>query len=68
MGKRLLHGTLVYGATNFGLKGLDFGLVVLYTRFLAPAFRNSSAGGGDRSDRSRNFQHGAYSRDAASLF
>ena len=37
VGKRLLHGTLVYGATNFGLKGLNFGLVVLYTRFLAPA-------------------------------
>ena len=34
---RLLRGTLVYGATNFGLKGLNFGLVVLYTRFLTPA-------------------------------
>ena len=37
VGRRLLHGTLVYGATNFGLKGLNFGLVVLYTRFLTPA-------------------------------
>ena len=37
VGRRLLHGTLVYGATNFGLRGLNFGLVVLYTRFLTPA-------------------------------
>jgi O-antigen/teichoic acid export membrane protein len=37
VGRRLLHGTLVYGATNFGLKGINFGLVVLYTRFLTPA-------------------------------
>ena len=37
LGRRLLHGTLVYGATNFGLKGVNFGLVVLYTRFLTPA-------------------------------
>jgi O-antigen/teichoic acid export membrane protein len=37
VGRRLLHGTLVYGMTNFGLKGVNFGLVVLYTRFLAPA-------------------------------
>jgi len=36
VGRHLLHGTLVYGATNFGLKGLNFGLVVLYTRFLTP--------------------------------
>src|ERR1035437_9440700 len=37
LGRRLLHGTIVYGATNFGLKGVNFGLVVLYTRFLTPA-------------------------------
>src|SRR6266567_6632729 len=37
VGRGLLHGTLVYGATNFGLKGINFGLVVLYTRFLTPA-------------------------------
>ncbi len=37
VGRRLLHGTLIYGATNFGLKGVNFGLVVLYTRFLTPA-------------------------------
>lgn len=37
LGRRLLHGTLIYGATNFGLKGVNFGLVVLYTRFLTPA-------------------------------
>jgi O-antigen/teichoic acid export membrane protein len=37
VGRRLLRGTLVYGATNFGLKGLNFALVVLYTRFLAPS-------------------------------
>jgi O-antigen/teichoic acid export membrane protein len=37
VGRRLLHGTLVYGVTNFGLKGLNFGLVLLYTRFLTPA-------------------------------
>ena len=37
VGRRLLHGTLVYGATNFGLRGLNFGLVLLYTRFLTPA-------------------------------
>jgi len=37
LGRRLLHGTLIYGATNFGLRGVNFGLVVLYTRFLTPA-------------------------------
>jgi O-antigen/teichoic acid export membrane protein len=37
VGRQLLRGTLVYGATNFGLKGLNFGLVMLYTRFLTPA-------------------------------
>ena len=37
LGRRLLHGTLIYGVTNFGLKGVNFGLVVLYTRFLTPA-------------------------------
>jgi O-antigen/teichoic acid export membrane protein len=36
-GRRLLRGTLIYGATNFGLKGVNFGLVLLYTRFLTPA-------------------------------
>ena len=37
VGRRLLHGTLIYGVTNFGLKVVNFGLVVLYTRFLTPA-------------------------------
>jgi len=37
VGRRLLHGTLIYGSTNFGLKAVNFGLVVLYTRFLTPA-------------------------------
>jgi O-antigen/teichoic acid export membrane protein len=37
VGRQLLRGTLVYGATNFTLKGLNFGLVMLYTRFLTPA-------------------------------
>lgn len=37
VGRQLLHSTLVYGATNFGLKGLNFGLVMLYTRFLTPS-------------------------------
>lgn len=37
VGRRLLHGALVYGVTNFGLKVVNFGLVVLYTRFLTPA-------------------------------
>ena len=37
VGLRLVRGTLIYGATNFGLKGVNFGLVVLYTRFLTPA-------------------------------
>jgi O-antigen/teichoic acid export membrane protein len=37
VGRRLLHGTLIYGVTNFGLKAVNFGLVVLYTRFLTPA-------------------------------
>lgn len=36
-GQSLVRGALVYGVTNFGLKGLNFGLVVLYTRFLTPA-------------------------------
>ena len=37
VGRRLLRGTLIYSATNFGLKGVNFGLVVLYTRFLTPS-------------------------------
>jgi O-antigen/teichoic acid export membrane protein len=37
IGRSLLHGTLVYGATNFGLRAFNFGLVILYTRFLTPA-------------------------------
>src|SRR5712691_7213680 len=37
VGGRFLRGTLVYGATNFGLRAVNFGLVVLYTRFLTPA-------------------------------
>jgi O-antigen/teichoic acid export membrane protein len=37
VGARLLHGTLIYGVTNFGLKAVNFGLVVLYTRFLTPS-------------------------------
>jgi O-antigen/teichoic acid export membrane protein len=37
VGARLVHGTLIYGGTNFGLKAVNFGLVVLYTRFLTPS-------------------------------
>ena len=37
VGRRLLRGSLIYGSTNFGLRGVNFGLVVLYTRFLTPA-------------------------------
>ena len=37
VGARLLHGTLIYGVTNFGLKAVNFGLVLLYTRFLTPS-------------------------------
>jgi O-antigen/teichoic acid export membrane protein len=37
VGRRLLHGTVIYGVTNFGLRTVNFGLVVLYTRFLTPS-------------------------------
>lgn len=37
VGRRLLRGTVIYGVTNFGLKAVNFGLVLLYTRFLTPA-------------------------------
>jgi O-antigen/teichoic acid export membrane protein len=37
VGRRLLRGTVVYGFTNFALRGVNYGLVVLFTRFLTPA-------------------------------
>jgi O-antigen/teichoic acid export membrane protein len=37
VGQRLLRGTLIYGATNFGLRGMNFGLILLFTRFLPPS-------------------------------
>lgn len=37
VGSRMLHGSLIYGVTNFGLRAGNFGLVLLYTRFLTPS-------------------------------
>lgn len=37
VGRRLIHGTVIYGVTNFGLRAVNFCLVLLYTRFLTPS-------------------------------
>ena len=34
---RLVQGSAIYGLANFSLKGLNFALILLYTRFLRPA-------------------------------
>lgn len=34
---RLARGSAVYGLANFGIKGLGFVLILVYTRFLTPA-------------------------------